>query len=130
MSIKSQASKQFLVSNISDMNVSLSDLGLTIPARKTVNLLDKRHYSFTEEELTLSATSGSLFKKKAKVVVRKVPPIFETRQLVEVDHNAVVPSRRRSAVQITEERHEELEVSDDIFAEQMADLTDQTYSVK
>lgn len=130
MSIKSQNTGQFLVSNISNMNVSLSDLGLTIPARKTVNLLDKRHYNFSEEELTISATSGSIFKKKAKVVVRKVPPVFETRQLVEVDRNAVVPSRRRSAVQIKEEHHEELEISDDTFAEQMADLTDQNYSAK
>jgi hypothetical protein len=128
MTIKSQTSEQFWVSNISDMNVSLSDLGLTIPARKTVNLLDKRHYSFSQEELALSAVSGSIFKKKSKVVVRKVPPVFETRQLLEVDYNALAPSRRRSIVQIREERHEELEVSDDMFAEQMADLTDEKLS--
>lgn len=127
---RSKFSEQFWVSNISNMNVSLTDLGLTVPARRTVNLLDARHYNFNKEELILSATSGSLFKKKNKVVVRKIPPVVEAKKMLEVDFNAIVPSRRRSIVQIEHIRHEELELSDDIFAQQMADLTDETYPKK
>jgi hypothetical protein len=127
---KSRFSEQFWISNISNMNVSLTDLGLTIPAHKTVNLLDKRHYSFSKDELILSATSGSLFKKNSKLKVRKVPPIIERRQIIEVDFNAVVPSRRRSIVQIENIRYEELDLSDDLFAEQSADLTDENYPPK
>lgn len=124
---KSQSSEQFWVSNISNMNVSLSDLGLTIPAHKSVNLLDKRHYSFNKEDLILSATSGSLFKKKSKVVVRKIPPAIEAPKIPEVDHNAIVPSRRRSIIQIEKIQYEELDISDDTFAQQAADLIDQNY---
>jgi len=128
--IRPKFSEQFWVSNISNLNVSLTDLGLTIPARKTVNLLDKKHYSFNKEELVKSATSGSLYKKKHNVVVRKVPPVTETKKMLEIDYNAAVPSRRRSVVQIENIRHEELELSDDIFAQQMADLTDENYPKK
>lgn len=127
---KSKFSEEFWVTNVSNMNVSLSDLGLSVPARKTVNLLDKRHYSFNKEELVVSAASGSLFKKRTKVVVRKVPPVVEAQKMLEVDFNAVVPSRRRSVVKIEHIQYEELELSDDIFAAQVADLTDENYPNK
>ncbi len=127
---KSRFSEQFWVSNISNMNVSLADLALSIPARKTVNLLDNRHYSFTKEQLVASAATGSLFKKQNKIKVRKVPPIIETRQILAIDYNAVVPSRRRSIVQIENIQYEELDLPDDIFAEQSADLTDDNYPKK
>lgn len=123
--VKSRFSEQFWVTNISNMNVSLADLALSIPARKTVNLLDTRHYSFTKEQLEASHTNGSLFKKRSKIKKRKVPPIIETRQMLEVDFNAIVPSRRRSIVQIENIQYEELDLSDDIFAQQVADLTDE-----
>ena len=125
MMTRSRFSEQFWVTNVSNMNVSLADLALSIPARKTVNLLDRRHYSFTKEQLEASETSGSLFKKQSKIKKRKVPPVTETRQMVEVDFNAVVPSRRRSVVQIEHIQYDELELSDDLFAEQTADLTDE-----
>ncbi len=127
---KSRFSEQFWVTNISNMNVSLADLALSIPARKTVNLLDARHYSFNREQLVISATTGSLFKKQSKIKIRKVPPVIETRQMLEVDFNAIVPSRRRSIVQIENIQYEELELSDDIFAQQVADFTDENYPKK
>jgi hypothetical protein len=122
---RSRFSEQFWVTNISNMDVSLADLALSIPARKTVNLLDRRHYSFTIEQLEISHASGSLFAKNKKIKKRKIPPVTETRQMVEVDFNAVVPSRRRSIVKIEHIQYDELELSDDLFAEQTADLTDE-----
>lgn len=127
--VRSNFSNYFWVSNVSKRDVGLADLGLVIPARKTVNLLDKRHYYLTKDQLIASATSGSLFKKQNLVKVRKVPPYFEPRPKLEIAENAVVPSRRRSAVQVEEIYHEELEISDDAFAEQAADLID-TYVKK
>lgn len=123
-----QFSDQFWVTNISNRDVSLSDLGLSIPAFKTVNLLDKRHYNFSLEELELSEKSGSIFRKKSKIKKRKVPPTIEKKQILEVDFNAVVPSRRRSIVKIEEVYYEELDISDDAFAEAAADLADQNYN--
>jgi hypothetical protein len=127
---KAYSRNYFWVTNISDQNVSLTDLGLSIPARKTVNLLDKRHYSLNIDELEASEEKGSLFAKRKKVVVRVVAPTIERRQMLEIDYNASVPSRRRSVVQIEEVHHEELELSDEAFAEQMSDLTDTNYPTK
>lgn len=118
------AQKPFWVTNISNRNVSLSDLGLTIPAGKTMNLLNTERYAFGITELIKSATSGSLFKKRDKIVVRKVPPTIEEKKIVEMDFNAAVPSRRRSVVEPVEVYHEELEISDESFAEQAAELLD------
>lgn len=114
----------FWVSNISNRNVSLYDLGLTIPAGKSVNLLDRKHYFFNKEELVSSAVSGSLFKKKDKIVVRKVPPVFESVVKLEVSTYSM-PFKVRSTVQTTEQNYDELDISDEAFAEQNADLIDQ-----
>lgn len=118
---------EFWITNISNMNVSLSDLGLTVPARRSMNLLDSRHHSLSKELLLTSAESGSLYKKRNKIVVRKVPPVSEARQLLEVAYNAAVATRRRSAVKVEEVHYEELDVSDDEFAMNAADLVDHKY---
>jgi hypothetical protein len=65
---------EFWVTNICKRNVCLRDLRITIPARRSWNLLDKRHFHFTEEELIKSAESGSIFKKQHIIKVRKVAP--------------------------------------------------------
>lgn len=51
------------------MNVTLTDLNLTIPAHSCVNLLSK-HYYYTLDQLLKSAMSGSLFKKRNKIWLR------------------------------------------------------------
>lgn len=114
--------KSFWVTNISKMNVSLSDLNLTIKALTTVNLLDKRHYSLTEEQLLKSAESGSLFKKRDRVVVRKVSPKLNVPHNILIEENTYLPSRDRSLVIVKHNNYEELNVSDESFASEMADL--------
>lgn len=121
---------EFWVTNVSDRDVSLSDLGLSISARRTVNLLDRRHYSFDRPTLIASKTNGSLYLKRDKIRVRKVPPVFERRQMLEIDYNAHVPTRRKSAVVIVDVHYDELDLSDDKFAEQAADLVDQPRPLK
>lgn len=105
--------KTFWVTNISNRNVTLSDLYISVPAMASVNLLDSRHYSFTEEQLVKSAESGSLFVKKDKVVVRKVPPMMIPKRLIEIDPNAVIPTRSHSGHEIQEQHYEELQVGDE-----------------
>src|SRR5579885_2867901 len=85
----------FWVTNICNRNVSLADLDLTIKAFTSVNLLDKKHYPYTLEQLQKSATSGSLFAKKNMIVPRKNPPAIHHND-VTADREAVIPSRQRS----------------------------------
>lgn len=113
----------FWVTNISNMNVSLADLNLTIKAFTSVNLLDKKHYSYTEEQLQKSANNGSLAKKKDKIVVRKFAPEIVTKNNKTISDTSI-PSRGRSVLIIAEEQYEELNVSDIQFAEENAELAE------
>jgi len=115
----------FWVTNISNRNVSLADLNLTIKAYSTVNLLDSKHYSYSLEELNKSAKNGSLFKKQKIIVVRKTAPVLNKKQVL-INKEAVIPSRERSLYKITEEFYEELNVSDEDFAKENAELIDDT----
>lgn len=111
----------FWVSNISPRNVSLADLNLTIKAFSSVNLLDKKHYQYTAEQLQKSSESGSIFKKRDKIIVRKIAPEV-LRANVPLTRETFIPSRERSIFSIKEEKYDELNVSDEEFAKENADL--------
>src|SRR6185437_12032943 len=101
--------KSFWITNISKRNVSLGDLNLTVPAFSSINLLDKRHYHLTEEQLLNSAKSGSLYVKRSMVVVRKVPPYddrFKKHVQLSVD---LMPRRDKSVFELKTEKFEELD---------------------
>jgi hypothetical protein len=114
---------EFWITNISNRNVSLSDLNLTIKAYTSVNLMDTRHYYYNLEQLKKSAESGSLFKKRDKLVVRKVAPIIAKAQM-SFQQNSNIPSRERSIFAIKEDTYEELNMSDEEFAKENADMVD------
>lgn len=113
----------FWVTNISPMNVSLADLALTIKAYSSVNLLDVKHYQYTKEQLQKSFESGSIFKKRDKIVVRKIAPEI-LKANVPLTRETFIPSRERSTLVIKEENYEELNVSDEEFAEENADIVE------
>ena len=120
----------FWVTNISPMNVSLADLNLTIKAYSSVNLLDVKHYDYTLEQLQKSFQSGSIFKKRDKIVVRKVAPEI-LKANVPLTRETFIPTRERSLLVIKEENFEELNVtqedqkkSDEEFANANADMVD------
>lgn len=102
----------FWVTNTCNRNVSLADLNVTIPAFGSVNLLDKKHYSYTLEQLEKSRANGSIFKKSAIIKVREVPPIVIEASMPFLKET-FIPSRERSILPIKEERYEELEISDE-----------------
>lgn len=121
----------FWVTNVSPMNVTLADLALNIKAFSTVNLLDNRHYKYTLEELLKSKESGSLFKKRDRIIVRHVPPPDPEKNKVPVVYGAIIPDRTRSLFQIEEQEYDELKVSEDdqkkqdeLFAKENADLAE------
>lgn len=111
----------FWVSNISNRNVSLADLNLTIKAFSSVNLLDKKHYQYTSDQLTKSVESGSIFKKRDKIIVRKVAPEV-LKANVPLTRETFIPSRERSVLSIKEENYDELNLSDEEFAKENADI--------
>lgn len=120
----------FWVTNISNMNVSLADLNLTVKAYSSVNLLDKKHYYYTLEQLTKSHESGSIFKKRDKIIVRKVAPEV-LKANIPLTRETFIPTRERSVLEIKEENYEELNLSeedqkksDEAFARENADTAD------
>ena len=115
--------KDFWVTNISKMNVSLSDLNLTVKAFSSVNLLDHRHYSYTLEQLEASKKNGSIARKKDKIKVRDIAPEV-IKMNVPFLRETYIPSRERSAYEIKNETYEELSLSDEQFAEENAETAD------
>jgi len=115
--------KDFWVTNICNRNVSLADLNLTINAFSSVNLLDSRHYHYTIEELERSASVGSIFKKRDKIVKREVAPEI-TKMNVPFVRETYIPSREKSIYEIPQEKYDELTISDEQFAEENADIAD------
>jgi hypothetical protein len=115
--------RAFWLTNISNRNVSLADLNLTIKAFSSVNLLDNRHYSYSLEELNNSVKAGSIAKKRDKIVVRQVAPKLIKNNIV-LNHDTFIPSRERSTYSIKEEHYEELNISDEDFAKENADTAE------
>lgn len=113
----------FWLTNISKINICLSDLNLTIKSNSTVNLLDKKHYNCTLEQIEKSVSTGSISKKKDKLFIRQSPPEF-TKKNTLVTADEWIPSRGRSIYSIKEQQYEELQVSDEEFAKENADIAE------
>lgn len=111
----------FWVTNISNRNVSLADLNLTIKAFSSVNLMDKKHYAYTLEQLQKSSSTGSIHAKQDKIVIRKTAPTV-LKLNVPFDHETYIPSRERSTFSIKEEYYEELNITDDDYANESAEM--------
>ena len=94
---------------------------------RSINLLDKRHYNFTEEELLKSAQSGSLLAKSHYIVVRSVAPTTEFNTKIPQQENAIFTTKPRSSVKIEQVNYEELNVSDDQYAVENAELAEQDH---
>jgi len=109
---KQTTQDEFWVTNVTDRNVMLSDLRLSIKARTTVNLLDAKHYPwYTREMLEKSAASGSLKVKEAYIRVRQMAPDPPARRALMIEKNAALPMLPRSQVRIDEPYYEELDMT-------------------
>lgn len=117
--------QEFWVTNVSNMNVSLSDLNLTIKSLTSINLMDHKHYSYTLKQLIDSSTNGSLYKKRGKLFVRQSSPnneIFNNHRMIQIDQTSYLPSRQRSILELKDEKYEELQISDEVIASENADM--------
>lgn len=112
-----QSKESFWITNISNRNVTLSDLNLNVKAYCSINLLDSKHYKYTMSQLIASSTSGSIFKKKSKILLREQAPETEKPSML-FNRDNHIPSRERSVLVIKEESYEELSVGDNKFAEE------------
>lgn len=121
--MKKQDRDVFWVTNVSDRNVSLLDLGLTLRAYSTVNLLDSGHYHLTREQLEASRDSGSIYAKRTKVKVRLVPP-KENKPMFALKEELFIPNRAKNAVPVVRPQYEELDISDETFAEENAEMAE------
>lgn len=117
-------SKQIWVKNISDRDVSLTDLNLTIKSNKSINLLDSKRYHLTEEQINNSLKSGSLYKKSSKIKLLANPPNIN-KSLMQIMPKTSIPTRARSGIPIIAPNYTELEISDDAFAEELAETAEQ-----
>jgi hypothetical protein len=70
-----------------------------------------------------SAKDGSLFNKRNKLFIRKMPPESEKPKTL-FNRESAIPSRERSIYAIKEEQYEELHMSDTEFASENADLAE------
>jgi hypothetical protein len=120
--MKQKKNREFWVSNVSEKNVCLADLALTVPARRHINLLDSKHFSYTLEQLEKSRDSGSLFKKSRLVKVREVAPEplvkpgkYKSKTPMFMKYNL------RAAPEIEEPYFEELDVDEVSFANELTD---------
>lgn len=114
----------FWITNISKRCAHLPDLNVIIYPKCHINLLDSKHYSLTRDQIDASAKSGSLYKHKKQVVIRQVPPDHKTPMFVPFDESAVFPTKHRSTVEPDNTKYEELEVSDESFAEDTSDMAE------
>jgi hypothetical protein len=112
--------RSFWITNITNRNVTLADLYISVPAMTSINLLDSKHYSFTLDQIHKSVTKGSIFKKRAMIVVRRVSPYLEKSSNVSMQA-AAMPNRSKSSYQMKEDKFDELAISDEEFADQTSD---------
>lgn len=111
---------EWWITNVSNMNVCLSDLAITVPAGRSWNLLDSKHFSFKIEELEQSRLDGSINIKRDKIKVGI------TSQQIHYDRPELskqpIQTRKRSTVKVTEQKYDEADwlFSDEDYAEEMS----------
>lgn len=113
--------KEFWITNVSNIIVNLYDLNLFIKPHTSVNLMDRKHHTITEKQIQVSATSGALFKKRDKVLIRNISPEQETK-IININKSPDLPFRERSTITVQEEFYEELELSQEEIADKNSDL--------
>ena len=119
MGPKQLKNKEFWVTNISQSkDISLSDLRMTLRRGKSYNLLDKRHFKYSEEQLQKSMEKGSIFKKRNVIKVRQVSPI-KVNNIIDIVDTREILKPARNAVKIEVKHYEELDF-DNVRAEEEA----------
>ena len=118
---------EFWVTNINfKKDIRIHDLGVQIRGGKSVNLLDKKHYNITEEQIKQSMESGSLKRRAKFIKIREVRPKIMPKPGLHLSSD-LIKKQPRSIVKIEEKHFDEFNINeaaaDDIrFAKDDADL--------
>lgn len=114
--------QSFWITNYSKQNVTLSDLNITVRSYTSVNLLDQKHYKFTEDQLLKSKESGSLFIKRNKISIRSVTPVGREDKIL-FDSKSFFKDRAKTQIEAAPPQYfKELDVSDEEMASDNADI--------
>jgi hypothetical protein len=79
--------KHYWIINLSDRDVMLRDLGISIPRSSVWDLLQKKRFYFTREQLEKSAKSGSLYKKRDMIMICKEKPEINDELILIISEN-------------------------------------------
>lgn len=109
----------FWITNITNTDIHLSDLNVTIRAKASVDLLHKQ-YKLTLEQINKSQSNGSISKRAGKLFKRNLPPEKVKEQIIEKSQVPLLRPRR-SVLEITEKKYSELEMSDEEYANQITE---------
>lgn len=129
--MRNRANHEFWVTNVSNkMDISLSDLRLTIRRGQSKNLLDPRYYKYTLDQLHESAETGSISKKSRYIKVRDLPPTKVIKPGVHMSKQNRQPNVVRTNVEIEIPKYADLDIEtleNDIetFAAEEADFADE-----
>ena len=114
--------RQLWITNISNSNVCLRDLALTIPTRRSMNLLDSKHFHYTDEQIEKSIASGSLFKKSRLIKIRVAEPEVPIPPGKYVSKMPMFMRYQiKAGVDMEEPEFEELQMSDEKFADELTE---------
>lgn len=114
----------FWITNVSNRNVTLRDLSLTIKKYSSLNLLSN-HFYYSIEQIEKSIKEGSLYNKRHIIKVRKVEPEEPKQKQIEVSDQCRFSYASRSNVKIEEVEYEELKVSEEQFANDASEMFDE-----
>jgi len=116
------------ITNITNRDILIGDLGARVPAKKTIDLLDNYHSIYTLDQIKKSKETGSLAARlKAKqIIIRDTEPVINNAERTISISNTSFPNRNRSIVKNEERIFKELEIDDakdneEAFAEEMAE---------
>jgi hypothetical protein len=112
----------FWIINISKVVVNLGDIGLSIRPGQYYNLLDPKHFHYAYDRLAKSLESGSLFKKKNKIVyLGEEKPYFGKKEKMQM---STIPAVKpvRSIVEVIEPDYDQLLFSDESYANEISEL--------
>jgi len=115
---------EFWVTNISNKDIMLGDLRITIRRGESKNLLNS-HLIYSLAQLEQSANNGSIKFKSNNIKIRNVPPQVPVAPGIYTAQNGRYSKGLRSNVEIVEKKFEELDIDikteEEIFAAQEAE---------
>lgn len=113
-------SKSIWITNISNKDIHISDLGLVIKSYSSIKLLNNSRLPLAEEQILKSINSGVISKKKELIIGNNTPNQIVV-QKKEISTNTI-PDRSRSLKEIKEEKYEELNLSDEEYINQISEI--------